>query len=79
MFPATTDRHKAAAILSGMADQTEYHNAITKQAGPVLLQMLKLSQPNNHDFAYDILKKVSKKDYGERNYDSWEKWLKEYQ
>jgi hypothetical protein len=39
--------------------------------------MLRLSQPNNHDFAYKILRTVSGKDYKARDYAAWEKWLEE--
>ena len=77
-FPATTDRNKAAAILCGMSDRTEYQKAIIKQGGPVLLRMLKLSQPNNHDWTYLILQNVSGKEFGDRDYEAWEKWLREY-
>lgn len=78
-FPATTDRNKASFILCGMSDRAECQKAIIQQGGPVLLQMLKLSQPNNHDHAYIILRTISGKEFGDRDYEAWEKWLKEYQ
>ena len=40
-----------------------------------LVRLLSLKQPNNHDFAYLILKRISGKKYGENNIDAWEKWL----
>ena len=78
-FPATTDRNKASFILCGMSDRAEYQKAIIQQGGPVLLQMLNLSQPNNHDHAYIILRTISGKEFGDRDYEAWEKWLREYQ
>jgi hypothetical protein len=37
-----------------------------------LIKLLRLLQPNNHSIAQSILKKVSGKDFGERNYKAWE-------
>jgi hypothetical protein len=34
-----------------------------------------VAQPNNHDFAYSILKAISGHGYGERDYAVWEKWF----
>jgi hypothetical protein len=73
-FPATTDRNKAGAVLSGLVQFPRYRDAIVKQALPTVLQLLKLQQPNNHGFAWEILKKASGKDYGERDYTAWEAW-----
>ncbi|WP_437739835.1 HEAT repeat domain-containing protein [Sorangium sp. So ce302] len=76
--PTTTDRNKAAAVTWGLIDRpegTKLHAQVIKEAGPTLLKLLKLEQPNNHDFAYLILKKVSGKDFPERDYAAWEKWL----
>jgi hypothetical protein len=78
-FPATTDRNKASAILCGLADRAEYQKTIAQGCGATLLQMLKLSQPNNHDHAYIVLRKISGKEFGDRDYETWEKWLREYQ
>ncbi|WP_437533583.1 HEAT repeat domain-containing protein [Sorangium sp. So ce726] len=76
--PTTTDRNKAAAVTWGLIDRpegTKLHAQVIKEAGPTLLKLLKLEQPNNHDVAYRILKKVSGKDFPERDYAAWEKWL----
>jgi hypothetical protein len=73
-FPATTDRNKAAAVLSGLVQFPRYKTAVMAQALPNVIRLLKLKQPDNHGFAYEILKKVSGKDYGEREYASWEAW-----
>jgi hypothetical protein len=78
-FPTTTDRNKAAAILSGVVKRSAVSPAVrhlvVERAGDTLFAMLQLSQPNNHDFAYEILKAVSGESYGERDHAAWEAWL----
>lgn len=79
-YPATTDRNKAAAILDGLLarEGAERHYAkVVETSGATLLAMLRLEQPNNHDFAYSILETVSGKSFGERDYPAWEAWLAE--
>lgn len=73
-YPTTTDRNKALFIILSMATDI---NApyIKMHAGQRLLSILKLQQPNNHDFAYLILKKISRKNYDEHDFTAWEKWL----
>jgi hypothetical protein len=74
-FPATTDRNKSLATIDGLASRPENKKLLIRDAGPKLIEILKLLQPNNHDFAYLILKKISGKDFGERNYGAWVQWL----
>jgi hypothetical protein len=78
-FPTTTDRNKASAILSGITKHaqltTAQRAAIRTRAGTTLVDMLALRQPNNHDYAYEILKNVSGKDLGEHAIDAWRGWL----
>jgi hypothetical protein len=73
-YPETSDRNKALAIVDGLADRPENRAAIVRH-GRVLLALLALEQPNNHDFAYSILKKVSGESFGERDYAAWGQWL----
>lgn len=73
-YPETTDRNKALAIVDGLAERPENRAAI-RAHGRVLLALLALEQPNNHDFAYTILKKVSGESFGERDVAAWERWL----
>ncbi|MEM1256395.1 MAG: HEAT repeat domain-containing protein [Cyanobacteria bacterium P01_H01_bin.21] len=73
-YPATTDRNKASWRLLELAKQDRYHQLIIEQAVPVLLEMLKLQQPNNHDPAYATLKAISGEQYGSRDYAAWEQW-----
>ncbi len=74
-YPNTTDRNKALAVLDGMAKNKEYRNTIIDKAGSTLIEILKLLQPNNHDWAYSILKELSGKDFGDRNVEAWTLWL----
>lgn len=75
-FPATTDRNKAAAILSALARRPEHHHAIRDRAGDVLVDMLALRQPNNHDLAYEILTRISGRDLGEHAVAAWRAWVR---
>lgn len=54
-YPDTSDRNKAAFVILELAKRAEYRNLLIERAVPVLLEMLKLEQPNNHDPAYAIL------------------------
>ena len=74
-FPDTTDRNKSLATLDALAGRPENQGILLREAGPKLVRILRLLQPNNHDYAYGILKKISGKDFGERNYDMWLQWL----
>lgn len=77
-YPDTTDRNKASAILDALLkrpDAARLHCPIATRAGATLLAMLRLQQPNNHDFAYSILKAISGNDFGERDDAAWEAWL----
>jgi hypothetical protein len=78
--PTTTDRNKAVAIVASLLDRPDgarRYREVIQKAGPVLLKLLALEQPNNHDFAYKILKQVSGKDLGERDIAAWQHWLVE--
>ena len=79
-YPTTTDRNKASAILDGIAKHADAQTkaAIKIGAGEVLVQMLALRQPNNHDFAYSILKSISGQDFGEHGdaIDKWRAWVR---
>lgn len=75
-YPYVTDRNKAAYVLLGMIkSDPNIHQQVIQQAGFTLVELLKLSQPNNHDFAYHILKEISHKNYSEYDYQSWSAWL----
>ena len=77
--PETTDRNKALGILAKAADSQDEKKIIIQKGGEKLLAILKLKQPNNHDIAYLILKKISGKDFGDTNLAAWKKWLESAQ
>lgn len=72
-FPTTTDRNKALMIIAALVKQPRYAAYVAKHAKPQLLAELKLSQPNVHLLAYQILKKISGKNYSDRDYRAWER------
>lgn len=74
-FPETTDRNKAGYTLVSLSLKEKNKKPILCSGGKILLEMLKLVQPNNHDPAYVVLKNISGQDFGERNYPAWENWL----
>jgi hypothetical protein len=79
-YPEITDRNKALLIIDMLVhEQLRYAPYVVKHAGPQLMDELKMLQMNVHDISYSILKKISGKNYAERDYKSWELWLKQNQ
>jgi hypothetical protein len=76
-FPRETDRNKALYILFSLAKQPKYAQYIAQHAGNLLIDELKMFQPNLHNFAYATLKEISGKSYGERDYSAWQTWVDE--
>lgn len=74
-FPMTTDRNKAGFTLASLALKEKNKKRILQGGGKIILEMLRLKQPNNHDPAYTILKNLSGENFSERDYESWEKWI----
>ncbi len=73
--PYETDRNKALYILFHASGTPSSRRLILQQGKGSLLALLRLKQPNNHDYAYLILKKISGKTYGEYDIEAWDKWL----
>ena len=79
-YPYVTDRNKAAYVLFGIIKSNpKTHTQVIKESGNTLIELLKLKQPNNHDYAYNLLKVLSHKNYGEYDYKRWSKWIEEHQ
>ncbi len=79
-YPETTDRNKAAGVMYMIAQKPASlakYRSVLNQAVPVLLKMLALKQPNNHDLAYYILKILAGQDFGEHNLAAWETWYRQ--
>jgi hypothetical protein len=73
-FPAADDRNKSAYVLVALVRSPRFRAAIDKQAVPSLLKLLRLRQANIHDPAYEILKVLSGRSFGDRDYKDWESW-----
>ncbi len=73
--PYDTDRNKALVVLLNAAESKSIQKQIIQKGGNNLLALLRLEQPNNHDWAYLILKKISGKDFGSTNVTAWSKWV----
>jgi hypothetical protein len=74
-FPMETDRNKALYIILSLTNQPRYAKFIAVHAKTELLEELKMRQLNLHDLAYEVLKKISGKNYSDRNYVAWKNWL----
>jgi len=72
--PVVTDRNKALYVLDSAAESKAVRRQLLTQGSDRFVALLKLKQPNNHEFAYLILKKISGKNFGETNIAAWEKW-----
>lgn len=73
-FPLTTDRNKTLYLILSLSRHPAYAQYYAKHAGKLLVSSLKMQQPNLHKGAFAILKKISGKSYGERDYQKWEQW-----
>ena len=69
--PYTTDRNKALYVLFGASASKALRPVILQKGGDRLVSLLELKQPNNHDWAYLILKNITGKDYGATNVAAW--------
>lgn len=73
--PYTTDRNKALLVLSNAMQSKALRKELLEKGSDKLLALIQLKQPNNHDLAYSILKKISGKDFGATNVVAWSKWV----
>lgn len=77
--PYVTDRNKALQILRVLANSRQAQKIICQQGGQQLLRLLQLTQPNNHNLAYLILKKISHEHFGDQQFDQWKSWMLQHQ
>ena len=73
--PSETDRNKSLWVLLTLSQSNKAKPVIAQQGGEKLLELLRLIQPNNHDMAHIILKRVSGKEFGASDLRAWENWL----
>jgi hypothetical protein len=79
-FPDTTDRNKASAVLASLVKKEGLAPEIRRRSGKTLIAMLRLKQPNNHDFAFQILNTLfggDRQPLAADDYAGWEAWLAE--
>jgi hypothetical protein len=57
------------------ADRARRMPFATAPTGDILVDMLALRQPNNHDYAWRILKTLHGDDLGEHAIDAWRAWV----
>lgn len=73
--PITLDRNKSLYVLNAAARLPVAQKIIAQQSGEVLLQLLQLKQPNNHDLTYKLLKRISNKKWKDQDVAAWKQWL----
>lgn len=77
--PYDTDRNKALFILYMASNYPNAREIIYQKGRDKLIELLALKQPNNHDLAYLILKKISGQSYKDTNLTAWKRWSKRVQ
>ncbi|MDX1836006.1 HEAT repeat domain-containing protein [Legionella taurinensis] len=70
--PYDTDRNKSLLVLLQVCDANR--QKMIQEGKESLLALLALKQPNNHEPAYQILKKISGKNYTDTDLKSWKAW-----
>lgn len=73
--PDAGPRNKAAVLIAAPADPNGYRRDILG-IDPAVLRLLRLEKRNKHEPAYAILRAISGKDFGDRDYVRWEAWLR---
>lgn len=73
-FPSESDRNKAAYTVRWAAEYEPHRAAIAASTLPDLLRLLQSERPNIHEPAYEALKILSGRDYGDRDYAAWDAW-----
>jgi hypothetical protein len=71
----TAERNKGLILLNELSKNKKYQHILIKKAGKQLIVLLKLKQPNNHLFAYSILKNITHQNYSETDFLKWKKWI----
>ena len=74
-YPKTSDRSKAIYAVFHLASNSQAaREEILKSAVPILVDLLDTKQPDQKEFAYAILRKISGKDYTISDVQSWKNW-----
>lgn len=76
--PTTIDRNKSLFLVFQLTEDPRTAVLLNnKETKNILVNILKLKQPNNHDIAYLIVKKLSRKNYPDTDVKSWTAWANE--
>lgn len=74
-YPKTSDRSKAIYAVFQLASNSQAaREEILKSAVPSLLELLDTKQPDQKEFAYAVLRKISGKEYAITDVQSWKNW-----
>ena len=74
-YPAASERSYAMNLLVSLADQPRYLKYVKKHASKQVFAALQVQEVGMHEAAYNMMKKMSGKTYGERDYTAWQNWL----
>lgn len=74
--PYLTDRNKALNILLLIAENPAMKQQIMQASGQQIVELLQLAQPNNHDVAYSLLKKITYQRFGDQQFAQWRDWVR---
>jgi len=77
--PYESDRNKALSVISVAVEGEASKKFMLQHGIDKLLANLRLVQPNNHELAYLILKKISGKDFGDSHMKAWQQWASSLQ
>ena len=77
--PFVSDRNKALTVLLALADNSTNQKKIIQYASQSIMDLLRLTQPDNHESAHLLLKKISKQDFGEYQFLKWQDWVNQAQ
>ncbi len=74
--PYLTDRNKALNILLVIAENPAMKQQILQVSGQRIVDLLQLTQPDNHNLAYALLKKITHQRFGDRQFAQWKDWVR---
>ena len=72
--PYESDRNKALSVILVAVEGDAPKKFMLQHGIDKLFANLRLAQPNNHELAYLIFKKISGKDFGDSNMKAWQQW-----
>lgn len=74
-YPTVQDRQKALAVFLVVAGNPRYRTYLIDNVAEILLKLLRLKTPSNHNFAYSALTVLTGEKIDSRDYAAWQAWL----